>query len=180
MCLCHSDSPPGSTAARPLWFLRSSWFRMDRVPSGRSECWHACWAFRRTSPPVARPRQTLCLHWLLAPVERLRERGREMGVNAVNHYRACKDWGVLWLTWLETLSALLAFLINLVMRLTQESEHRSFSWMDDCTRCDGAKSELPVNAWLLLRLNAAVLREQRGSDRRQIKCTSGMFGLVDG
>lgn len=74
--VCHSDSPPGSTAAHPLWFLRSSWFRMGRAPNGRSECWRACWAFRRTSPPVARPRRTPCLHWLLAPAERQRERER--------------------------------------------------------------------------------------------------------
>ena len=74
VCVCRHDSPPGSTAARPLWFLRSSWFRTGRVPSGRSECWRACWAFRRTSPPVARPRQTPCLHWLPAPAERRRER----------------------------------------------------------------------------------------------------------
>lgn len=97
--LCHSDSPPGSTAAHPLWFLRSSWFRLGRVPSGRSECWHACWAFRRTSPPVARPRQTLCLHWLLTPAEKTeRERERKVGVNAIIHYRAHKNWGVLSLT----------------------------------------------------------------------------------
>lgn len=74
VCVCHSSLPPDSTAAHPPWIQRSSVFRMGRVPSGQSECWHACWAFRRTSPPVARPRQTLCLHWLLVPTERQTEK----------------------------------------------------------------------------------------------------------
>ncbi len=32
--------------------------------------------------------------------------------------------------------------------------------MDNCTGCDEATTELPVNAWLLLRLSAAVLRAE--------------------
>lgn len=58
---------------------------------------------------------------------------------------------------------------------TVESDHTGTA-MDNYAGLDGATSVLPVNTWLLLQLNAAVLREQCCSDRRQIKCTSGMFG----
>lgn len=41
--------------------------------------------------------------------------------------------------------------------------------MDNYTRSDEATSEMSVNAWLLLKqINAAVLREQRGSGEETI------------
>lgn len=75
--LAKVDLPPDNNATRPPWYLRSSWFRMDQVPSGPSGCWRACWACRRTWPPAARTWQTRCLRWLPAPTRytcRLRKR----------------------------------------------------------------------------------------------------------
>lgn len=75
-----NDSPPGSTAAPPLWFLHSSGFRMGRAPSVLSECWRACWVSRRTWLPEAQLQQTLCQHWLPVPAEI--EKGTSVAINA--------------------------------------------------------------------------------------------------
>lgn len=77
---------------------------------------------------------------------------------------------------LETRSAHSLSLINFVMSPTQEpavkSEHMKqirLQWITELTRCDEATSE-----------RLSTLGCYCESARRQIKCTSGMFGKDDG